>query len=179
MFHFKSFWTYTPRSLNVFTLSNSVSPTLRGGGSELGWAKHIHMSLVFFALIIILFSVAQFTMAFVDSCAWLESSLSMTSSRVQSSAYVFVLIVRWNFYIRLLWQLIRFISSILFSWMYLGFLLFLWNFYLRYIYIYMVTLIDYLVTSLYLHYLRVACDFGGWTSLRIPAISFIDQGPTR
>ena len=35
VFYFKSFWTHTPRSLNVFTLSNSVSPTLTGGGSEL------------------------------------------------------------------------------------------------------------------------------------------------
>ena len=37
----------------------------------------------------------------------------------------------WRF--KFLWQLIRLISSILFSWMYLGFLLFWWNFYLRYI----------------------------------------------
>ena len=63
---------------------------------ELDWTKHIHMSLCFFALIIILFSVAKFIMAFVDSCTWLESPLSMTSSRVQSSAYLFVLIVRWS-----------------------------------------------------------------------------------
>ena len=44
----------------------------------------------------ILFSATQFIMAFVDSCTWLESPLSMTSSRVQSSAYLFVLIVRWS-----------------------------------------------------------------------------------
>ena len=88
VFHFRSFCTLTPSSLNSVTLSSAVPPMLTGVGD---WARSLKTYPHVFGLFgiqLILFFAAQPSRWFIASCMWLLDPRETSSYWLQSSAYL-------------------------------------------------------------------------------------------
>ena len=85
VFHLGLFCCHTSRSLKVSTLSIVSVSQRRGGGSEILFETHIHISLVFFEFNSILLLDVHFTTSSTTSCILLCEFKDVSSCFVQSS----------------------------------------------------------------------------------------------